>query len=56
MAEEIGLKHYFVNDVDYELLNREYEFLKSGANNFNNRFKVIKEKAYKDYMKALSVL
>jgi hypothetical protein len=56
MPEEIGLKHYFVNDADYELLNREYEFLKDGADNFSERFKVIKEKAYNDYMKALSVL
>lgn len=56
MPEEIGLKHYFVNDADYELLNKEYEFLKDGANNFSERFKVIKEKAFNDYMKALSVL
>lgn len=56
MGEEIGLKHYFVNDADYELLNKEYEFLKDGANNFSERFKVIKEKAFNDYMKALSVL
>jgi hypothetical protein len=56
MPEEIGLKHHFVNDADYELLNREYQFLKNGADNFSERFKVIKEKAYNDYMKALSVL
>jgi len=56
MAEEIGIKHYFVNDVDYEVLNQEYKFLKSGADNFNSRFKVIKEKAFNDYMKALSIL
>lgn len=56
MPEEIGLKHYFVNDVDSELLNKEYEFLKGGADNFSERFKVIKEKAFSDYMKALSVL
>lgn len=56
MAEEIGLKHYFVNDVNYELLNKEYEFLKKGADNFSERFKAIKEKAFNDYMKALSIL
>lgn len=56
MPEEIGLKHYFVNDADYKLLNQEYEFLKSGADNFAERFKVIKEKAYGDYMKAFSAL
>ncbi len=56
MPEEIGLKHYFVNDADYEVLNKEYEFLKNGADSFSERFKVIKEKAFEDYMKALSVL
>jgi len=56
MPEEIGLKHYFVNDVDYELLNKEYEFLKNGADDFSKRFKKIKEKAFNDYMKALSIV
>lgn len=56
MPEEIGLKHYFVNDANYKLLNKEYEFLKNGADNFSERFKVIKEKAFEDYMKALSIL
>jgi len=56
MSEEIGLKHYFVNDVDHEVLNKEYEFLKNGADNFSERFKIIKQKAFTDYMKALSVL
>lgn len=56
MPEEIGLRHYFVNDVDYELLNKEYEFLVNGADDFSQRFKAIKKKAFDDYMKALSVL
>jgi len=56
MPEEIGLKHYFVNDVDCDLLNKEYDFLKNGAGNFKKRFQVIKEKALNDYMKILSVL
>lgn len=56
MSEEIGLKHYFVNNIDYELLNKEYVILKNGADDFLKRFKKIKEKAFNDYMKALSVL
>lgn len=56
MVEEIGLKSYFVNDADYTLLSEQYEFLKSGADNFKERFKLIKEKAYTDYMNALSPL
>ena len=56
MIKEIGLKHYFVNEVDYKLLNKEYEYLKNGADNFKERFKKIKHKAFNDYMDALSVL
>ncbi len=56
MSEEIGLKHYFVNNIDYDILMQEYEFLKKGANNFKERFLKIKEKAFEDYMEALSVL
>jgi hypothetical protein len=56
MAEEIGLKNYFVNDVDYDVLMQEYAFLSSGADNFKERFKAIKSKAFNDYQKALSVL
>lgn len=54
MPEEIGLKHYFVNEIDYDILMKEYEFLKNGADNYKDRFKIIKEKAFEDYMKALS--
>jgi len=56
MLEEIGLKSYFVNDIDYALLMEQYEYLKSGADNYSERFKIIKEKAYNDYMNALSAL
>jgi hypothetical protein len=56
MAEEIGLKHYFVNDVDVDLLRNEYGYLLSGANNFLDRFNVIKDKAFSDYMLSLSDL
>ena len=56
MANEIGLETLFVNDADYQVLMHQYEYLKSGANNYKERFIAIKEKAYEDYMKALSVL
>ena len=56
MGSEIGLKHYFVNDVDYELLVKEYEYLKNGADNYTARFKAIKKKAFEDYMRVLSDL
>jgi hypothetical protein len=56
MCEEIGVESFFVNDADYTLLREKYDFLNSGANNFSARFKIIKEKAFKDYMTALSRL
>lgn len=56
MPAEIGLKHYFVNDVNYDVLQKEYEFLSNGADNYSERFKAIKTKAYNDYMKALSTI
>jgi len=56
MAEEIGLQSFFVNDVSIDLLNEQYDYLISGANNFKERFKVIKEKALKDYLEALAPL
>jgi len=56
MAEEIGLKSYFVNEVNYELLMEEYEFLKDGADNYQEKFKAIKKKAYNDYLEELSKL
>jgi len=56
MAKEIGLRSYFVNDVTYEILMKEYQYLKSGADNYKDRFKIIKEKAFKNYMKELSTL
>jgi hypothetical protein len=56
MVTEIGLESFFVNDVTFELLMEKYEFLKSGADNFKERFKAIKEKAYVDYMHAFSKL
>lgn len=56
MAEEIGLRHYFVNDVDLNLLNHEYELLKNEATCFKEKFQIVKEQAFKDYMKAFSIL
>ena len=56
MPKEIGLKTYFVNDINSEILNEGYNFLKSTTNNFKERFRVIKIKAYNDYIKALSIL
>jgi hypothetical protein len=56
MAEEIGLRHAFVNDVDMGKLTSEYEYMCDGANNFEKRFFDIKTKAYQDYQLALSKL
>jgi len=56
MAEEIGLRHAFVGDVNLERLMFEYEYMKDGANNFEDRFSNIKAKAYQDYQSALSQL
>ncbi len=54
MAEEIGLKSYFVNEINYNILKKEYKFLKSGANNFKERFNKIKNNAFSNYMKEFS--
>lgn len=56
MLNEIGLDSFFVNDMDVEKLLEQYEYLKSGANNYSDRFKTIKEKAFVDYMQALDLL
>jgi len=56
MSEEIGLKHEFIDKVDLARLLEEYEFLKAGADNYEERFRVIKKKALYDYHNALSVL
>lgn len=53
MTSHIGLRNYFVNDANFELLMSEYEFLSKGADSFGERFKEIKDKAYKDYREAL---
>lgn len=56
MLSEIGLQSFYVNDVDAALLHEQFEYLKSGADNYKERFKVIKEKAFNDYLKALEPL
>jgi hypothetical protein len=56
MAQEIGLESCFVNDADYDFLKKKYWILKEGDNNFGLKFRSIKEKAFKNYMKALSSL
>lgn len=56
MVSEIGMESFFVNDVNFEFLMERYEYLKNGVNNFVERFKDLKKKAYDDYMKALYVL
>ena len=56
MAEEIGLRHAFVNDVDIERLMVEYQYMKDGADSFEERFSSIKAKAYRDYQSALNQL
>jgi len=56
MAEEIGLRSYFVNEINYKILMDEYEFLKSDATNYAIKLKKIKNKAFNDYMKELMKL
>jgi hypothetical protein len=56
MVEEIGLRHYFVNDIDYDLLTNELKTLQLEQETFNDKFALIKNKAYKDYIKILSNL
>ncbi len=53
MVSEIGLESFFVNNVNLELLMKQYEYLKEGADKFSERFGSIKQKAYDDYMDEL---
>lgn len=53
MSSEIGLNNYYVNDVNIDILMEEYDKLSKGYNNFEERFKAIKQKAKQDYMEAL---
>ncbi len=50
MAEVVGSHSYFVNDMNFEKLTEIYKWLKTGANDFENRFKIIKAQAEQDYL------
>ena len=56
MVEEIGLQSAFVHDVSFDLLMQQNAVLSSGGDSYRDRFQVIKEKAFTDYMAAFSVL
>ena len=56
MVSEIGLKSFFVNDVDFDVLMAQYEYLRRGADNFADRFRNLKRSAYESYMQALSTV
>lgn len=56
MANEIALRSYFVNDVDCQLLIKEYERLEEESGTYGDRFYAIKRKAFTDYLNALRVL
>lgn len=52
MGKEIGIDSLFVNDATAQELHKQFEFLSNGANDYANRFRIIKEKAFSDYMAA----
>ena len=54
MTEEIGLTSCFVNDATVDVLMEQYDFYKSGADSFTERFE-IKTTAFA-IMKALSAV
>ena len=56
MVEQIGLRHYFVNDVSAELLLREYQQMLIDLKGYPKIISDIKAQAYKDYIDALTVL
>lgn len=56
MGSEVGVESIFVNDATAALLNEKYEFLKAGADGFKDKFELIRQKAFDDYMKAFSTL
>ncbi len=55
MAEEIGLRSYFVNNVNYNILMKEYERLKEESEKgiYNEKFKKIKDDALNKYTSKL---
>ncbi|GAB4401178.1 MAG: hypothetical protein OHK0053_23550 [Microscillaceae bacterium] len=56
MASEIGLKSFFVNEVNLDLLMNQYELLKKGYDDFDARFRLIHKRAEDDYLKALEAI
>lgn len=56
MVNEIGLKHFYVNDVDADVLFDEYDALMRTASSYAEVIKSIKDKSFSDYMGALSAL
>lgn len=53
MAEVVGAKSYFVNDMTFEKLIEIYNFLNSDADNFSEKFAEIKENAEIEYLRIL---
>jgi len=53
MVAEIGLESIFVNDADCDLLTRKYFELQSRSLSYPEEFKVIKEQALEEYLRAL---
>ncbi|MDJ1482169.1 polysaccharide pyruvyl transferase family protein [Cytophagaceae bacterium YF14B1] len=56
MANEIGLKSMYVEEITGDFLIDEYNFFLKGADNFKERFAVTKQAAFQSYMDVLSVL
>ncbi len=54
MAEEIGLRHAYVDDVDDERLVAELDHCLAGADGFAERFAGVKEQAWNAYHEALA--
>ncbi len=56
MVSEIGLKSYFVNDINTKNLLDFYENLEAIAEDYGGRLSTIKKKAYDDYLQIFSEL
>ena len=53
MVEEISLKHAFVNDITVEQLLQEFDWLIMYSEDYQERFREIKNNAYKAYLDVL---
>ena len=56
MVDELNLKRQFVGDASVDSLLEAYEDLKARSRTYGEEYRVIKEKAQKDYEQALAVL